>query len=151
MPIANGQDPSVVRWKSLDGLPGKVEIPLALVAAMNALRVEGREHPADVGVRKWSANRRNHQRCQAGAAANVELEERAVEQKGANLVGILSIRGVERGDKPAGGVAHQQQLRIAILAYPLDGLVDLLEVFANVPTVVRVLMRQQRAPVLAEL
>ena len=144
--------PAGVDGERLDRLPQQVEVPLAVVVAVQAARVEPGDVALDLALRlaepELLEDRRAHD---AHHRAALQVEPGGVHHR-ADQLGGASVVGPQPDDQPAGRVGRDHDLGVPVaLGDPLPRRVDLGVVVAQVGDVVGGLVGAQGAAVLAQV
>ena len=141
--IADRAEPAVVERKAVVGLEARLEIPLgaqrAGVIRAKRLRV--------VEERAVAPDRSGKVHLDLAPFRQIPVEERAVQPERLHRVAPLAFVRVQRGAEPAHRMSGEQQRA----ADQLDRRIDLGVILAYALAEIRVLLRPQRAAVLAQV
>ncbi len=142
---ADRTHPAEVHGKTLVRLEAQVEVPFTLPVAVQALDVLGSDAALVVREGKQRAEPAGDGKEPAPLGRCVELEERAVQPKRAQLRAARTFVRVEGADQAAGRVPREQHRRIDRTECP----VEVGEVLVDVLAEAGMLVRAQRAAMLA--
>jgi hypothetical protein len=150
--VADGAEPAGVDPEGLQGLPVQVEVPLAVVVAVQRAPVETVDLPLDLLQRPPPAELLEHDRADgAQQDAALQVQPRGVEDQPGQLRGTPAVEPQRQG-QAAGGVRRGDDVVVVVAGGDeTPGGVQLLVVRGEVGDVVGGLPRQQRPAVLAQV